>query len=182
MSTYARIQSGIVAEIIAPMFDASGNEIPIVDRFHPEIVATLVNVTSYATEPQPGWVATDSAGNWTFTTPIPVVLSVAQQAAVAFSAGLQVKSAATTSLNGTYGIDSLSQADIIAIETGLNAGKGFPDGSTTFSYPDSSGVMHSFAESDFSNFAAAVRDYVYALRSAVAGTTTSLPSPIATIP
>ncbi|MCG5072293.1 hypothetical protein [Paraburkholderia tagetis] len=182
MSVYVRIQSGIVAEIIAPMLDGSGVEIPIASRFYPLVAATLVDVTAYAVEPRPGWVATESSGAWAFSAPVPVALSGAQQAAVAFSAGIQIKSTATASLNGTYSIDTLSQSDIIAIETGLNAGKGFPDGSTMFNYPDASGIMHSFSEADFSNFAAAVRDYVYALRSAVAGISTSLPSPAATIP
>jgi len=71
--------------------------------------------------------------------------------------------------------------DIIAIETSLNAGKGFPGGVTPLNYPDVTGVMHSFAEANFTDFAAAVRDYVYALKSVIAGASTTLPSPSATI-
>ncbi len=65
--------------------------------------------------------------------------------------------------------------DIIAIETSLNAGKGFPGGAPTFNYPDNAGEMHVFSEENFANFAAAVRDYVYALKSIVAGASSTLP-------
>jgi hypothetical protein len=41
--------------------------------------------------------------------------------------------------------------------------------SMAIDYPDASGVMHAFSEANFTDFAAAVRDYVYALKSAIAG-------------
>ncbi|WDD94657.1 hypothetical protein Bsp3421_004791 [Burkholderia sp. FERM BP-3421] len=98
-----------------------------------------------------------------------------------FSAGIAISSTSTPALNGTYACDQLSQMDIIAIETSINAGKGFPGGATTFNYPDVSGVMHAFSEANFTNFAAAVRNYVYALKSVIAGVSTTLPSSTAEI-
>lgn len=104
-----------------------------------------------------------------------------QSAQAALIAGLSVTSTGTPALNGIYAVDQLSQMDIIAIETSINAGKGFPGGSTTFNYPDMGGVMHSFTETAFTAFAAAVRDYVYALKSVVAGASTTLPTTSTTI-
>lgn len=45
MKTYARINAGVVVEIIEPMTDVRGQEIPISERFHPDFVATLVDVS-----------------------------------------------------------------------------------------------------------------------------------------
>ncbi|MBT2299287.1 hypothetical protein J7E70_02310 [Variovorax paradoxus] len=42
MKTYARMVGGFVAEIIEPLFDPNGVEVPIEERFHPDIVAQLV--------------------------------------------------------------------------------------------------------------------------------------------
>lgn len=64
MKTYARIDNPnpedpaqeIVVEIIRPMVDVDGNEIPIGDRFHPDFVKTLVDVTSTEPTPQVGWI------------------------------------------------------------------------------------------------------------------------------
>lgn len=98
------------------------------------------------------------------------------QANAALDAGIAIKSTSTPALNGTYAVDRLSQMDIIAIETSLNAGKGFPGGSSTFSYPDVGGVPHTFTEANFTNFAAAIRDYVYGLKSVMNGASTNLPT------
>jgi len=71
--------------------------------------------------------------------------------------------------------------DVIAIETSLNAGKGFPGGAHTFGYPDVTGALHSFSEANFTDFAAAVRDFVYALKAVIVGQTTTLSAATATI-
>ncbi len=125
---------------------------------------------------------TDAQATVLLTPPPPTaaeVLTASAQAAL--ETGLSITSTGTPSLNGTYACDQLSQMDIIAIETSLNAGKGFPGGSATFGYPDSIGVMHSFSETNFTNFAAAIRDYVYALKSVIAGASKTLPSSTSTI-
>jgi hypothetical protein len=44
MKTYARIQDGIVMELIEPFADDAGQEVPIDQRFSPQIVATLAVV------------------------------------------------------------------------------------------------------------------------------------------
>ncbi|WP_343661106.1 hypothetical protein [Ralstonia sp.] len=55
MKTYARIDSGIVAEIIQPMTDAKGNEMPIAQRFTAEFVSTLVDITGVVPQPADRW-------------------------------------------------------------------------------------------------------------------------------
>jgi hypothetical protein len=106
----------------------------------------------------------------------PATVPLKTQAQSALTAGLQIASTATPALNGVYAIDPLSQADIVALETSLNAGKSFPGGVATFNYPDMSGAMHAFTETNFTNFAAAVRDYVYAIKSVIGGASTTLPT------
>lgn len=70
MHTYARIDTGIVAEIIQPAtWPATGGEIPIAERFTEELVATMVDVTNVSPQPVCGWSATETGGSWTFTAP-----------------------------------------------------------------------------------------------------------------
>jgi len=120
------------------------------------------------------------------TVPAPTSAQVATQALVQsamlmLSTGIAVVSTGTPALNGTYAVDQLSQMDVIAIETSLNAGKGFPGGATTFGYQDVTGALHSFSEANFTDFAAAVRDFVYACKSVIAGQSTTLPPATAMI-
>lgn len=51
MKIYARLDDGVVVEIINPMTDAEGSEIAIERRFHPDFVAMLVDVTELAPPP-----------------------------------------------------------------------------------------------------------------------------------
>ena len=55
MHIYARIDNGVVAEIIAPAAWDDGTEIPIAQRFTAELVATMVDITSVSPLPEPGW-------------------------------------------------------------------------------------------------------------------------------
>lgn len=143
------------------------------DNSETTVVSVFGNAQDPAVFPNQGEIADTDSRYLAFLHPAP---TPAINATAALAAGLMVSSTATPTLNGTYAVDPLTQMDIIAIETSLNAGKGFPGGATTFNYADMSGAMHSFAETDFTNFAAAVRDYVYALKSVIAGASTALPS------
>lgn len=55
MKTYARVDGGIVVEIIGPMVDDNGDEIEIDRRFTPQFVATLVDITTELPMPSEGW-------------------------------------------------------------------------------------------------------------------------------
>ena len=53
MKTYARMDAGRLAEIIPPMADENGREIPIEERFHPDIVSQLVEYDPANPPPPP---------------------------------------------------------------------------------------------------------------------------------
>lgn len=55
MNSYARIDNGVVVEIIAPMTDSEGKEIPVAERFTVQFVATLVDISTVSPVPQEGW-------------------------------------------------------------------------------------------------------------------------------
>lgn len=58
--TYARIDGGLIAEI----FQTAGD---ITTMFHPSLV--WVDVTSITPAPAPGWAASQSGGQWSFSAP-----------------------------------------------------------------------------------------------------------------
>lgn len=65
MKTYVRTQENWVVEVIGPAFDGDGNYIDIDVRYHPDFVASLIDVTSHY--PIPGlWWRYDGAS---FTPP-----------------------------------------------------------------------------------------------------------------
>lgn len=55
MKTYARVDNGIVQEVIEPFADPDGNEYAIEDRFTPDLVAQMVDITGIAPKPQLLW-------------------------------------------------------------------------------------------------------------------------------
>lgn len=62
MHTYARVYGGVVVEIITPATDQNGNEIPVAERFTPEFIDTLVDISS--TTPMPGYMWTYREGEF----------------------------------------------------------------------------------------------------------------------
>ncbi len=65
MQTYARVEQGVLVEIIKPLLYDDGTEIPITARFPDFFLETLVNITNE--DPMPGemW----SYNGETFTPP-----------------------------------------------------------------------------------------------------------------
>jgi hypothetical protein len=61
MKSYARIDAGVVVEIIRPMHDEEGNEASIDDRYTREFVATLVDITDLIPMPSEHWAYADGA-------------------------------------------------------------------------------------------------------------------------
>ena len=55
MKTYVQIYLGYVSEVIRPRVDDDGNEIQIHERYTPQFISTLVDVSSMPTQPQVGW-------------------------------------------------------------------------------------------------------------------------------
>ena len=68
-----------------------------------------------------------------------------------------------SALNGTYAVGPDQQRNITAIYAGIKGGDGLPGGGSSFGYQDASGVQHTFSATQFSDFAKAVRDYIYEL-------------------
>lgn len=151
-------------------------------QFTDSTKATIQSVFSCAQDsvdyPNQGIVDVTDSRYLAFINPTP---TVAHQAAMLLSTGLSIVSTSTPAINGTYAVDQLSQMDVIAVETSLSAGKGFPGGVTTFNYPDAAGTMHAFSETNFTNLAAAVRDFVYGCKSVIAAASTVLPASSTTI-
>jgi hypothetical protein len=54
MRTYANIENGYIIEIIAPRVDDDGAEIPIDQRYHPDFVAKLIDITDVTPQPACG--------------------------------------------------------------------------------------------------------------------------------
>lgn len=57
MKTYARVDNGVVVEIIPPSSnnEGGGADIPIEDRFTPEFVESLVDITTIVPPPGEHW-------------------------------------------------------------------------------------------------------------------------------
>jgi hypothetical protein len=108
--------------------------------------------------------------------------SLAEQATARLSAGLAITSTATPSLSATYAVDNAAQAHIQAEIISILLNGSFADGSASVAWPDTAGVIHSFAGvAAFKDFAAAVSAYVAALFKVINGTSTALPAATATI-
>jgi hypothetical protein len=98
--------------------------------------------------------------------------------------GLTVSSSSTPALNGTYMCTDImwdgiiSEANAIALS---GATPTFADGTTSLSWPDKAGVMHTFTPAQFHSFAMAVDSFV-AQCAVYSVTGATAPSNAATIP
>lgn len=66
MKTYAYIYQGSVWEVIKPVEDADGNEIPLSDRYAPEFCESCVDISDLDPMPRAGWLYDGSK----FTDPV----------------------------------------------------------------------------------------------------------------
>lgn len=64
---YVVVEHGVVREIIEPGYDLDGIEYPIDERFPPELVSTMVEVTDVDPRPDQNW----TYENGVFSQPIP---------------------------------------------------------------------------------------------------------------
>lgn len=69
MHVYAHIFEGVVWEIIDPMQDSDGVEIPLSNRYTQEFCETCIDVTDVTPRPECGWTAIEKDGTWTFAAP-----------------------------------------------------------------------------------------------------------------
>lgn len=103
----------------------------------------------------------------------------------AVAAGCQIVSTSTPSLNATYGLDRDSIDNIVAVGTSIANGLGFPNGQTTFGWPDINYVPHDMTEDQFKHFGAGIQGFVQQLKqwrlTTSTGGTAQLPSQPVTI-
>lgn len=88
---------------------------------------------------------------------------------VAVTAGVQITSTGTPSLNGTYALDINSRSNITAEQVYIATTSKFTNGGSTRQWPDISGAFHAFpSTTEFTDFAEAVAQYYDSLATAVA--------------
>jgi hypothetical protein len=183
MTIYVRIDpQNKVAETFTPP-----EGVPIADCFHPDL--QWVDVTGISPQPEPGDLATENNGTWTFTTPTPPEApppTAQQLLAEKLAAGITLTSTGTPALNATYALDDVSTAQIFQIGLYANQFGVFPSGGTTQAYPDIAGTPHDFGIAAFIAFLRAVAPLVSALETQAGvmaqGGTPSWPPQTATIP
>ena len=171
MSNFARIQSGVVAELFTPPAGVS-----IASCFHSALL--WVDVTAQPTV-VPGW----SYSGGVFTPPAALaapVLTLAQRAWAAMATGLTLTSTGTPALSGAYAVDVTAQV-ITSQVTSILLNGTFADGTGSVAWPDTAGALHTFTIAQFKVFATAVAAYVAALFKAINGISTTLPSGSVTI-
>lgn len=162
---------------------------------YPGLNSSTATLVQNVTLPSPWVPSAYSYSNGTFTVVNQAAVTAAikeatlQQAQQTFvalmSSGVVLTSTGTPALNGTYATDVNAQQEITSIMTGIADGLGLPGGGSTFGYQDTSGIIHQFDATHFSNLAKAIRDFVYncdaALATIQAGGTASFPSNQVTI-
>jgi hypothetical protein len=92
-----------------------------------------------------------------------------------------VVSTGTPSLSGTYSIVSDQTGDMTGVVVGLLLNGTFPNGGTTYGWPDASLTLHTFTIPQFKLFSSAILTYVSAWKQAMQGVLPYPTSPI-TIP
>ena len=102
-------------------------------------------------------------------------------AAAALAGGLAVTSTSTSSLNGTYAVDSNTTAEINAEITSILLNTTFTDGTTALAWPDVTGAAHSFNVAQFKALATAIASFVTSVNKYARGQLSSLPPSTAVI-
>lgn len=115
MKTYARLENMVVVEIILrQLYDAEspdwvegdpsriGQEIPIELRFHPSLVANMVDITDLNPQPQYGWVW-DGASFAPYVAPPPSSAEIIAANTTKLQAANQLATAQKTALTNRIG-------------------------------------------------------------------------------
>lgn len=103
-------------------------------------------------------------------------------ALAALAAGVQVVSAGTPSLNGTYECDADSQHRMMAVVLYCVVNNTFPGGLSSYGWMDKNNEPHIFTGvAQFKEFATRIADYVSSLEQVEFGVTTQLPGQPVTI-
>ncbi|MEJ0019706.1 MAG: hypothetical protein WDN25_24770 [Acetobacteraceae bacterium] len=169
MPTYARIDDGIVAELYTPPAEVSAT--PLAELFHVDL--RWIDVSAVSPQPEPRWTYD---GSVFAPPPLPPPPTLQQQAMALLSQPVTVDCLALPALDGAYPIDQATQMQITGIAAAISAGLGLPGGGATFNWPDVVGVAHTWPAGQFTEFAKAVMNYVYACAQVAQGHGTTLPA------
>lgn len=168
MSIFAEIKAGTVSNVAVA---SAAADLP---------AGQWIQIDTLTPQPGIGW--TYSSGTFTPPTPpAPPAPTLAQQAAALIAAGLTITSTSTSSLDGTYATDPVSQQHISAEVTSILLNDTFTDGTSSIAWLDAAGASHTFTVAQFKTFATAVAAFVSACLKCVNGQSTTLPSASATI-
>jgi hypothetical protein len=181
MTTYARVQNGVVAELFAPPAGTT-----MAACFNPALQWVECDGTPGVAV---GWSATETNGAWTFAAPAAPAQSPAQQAQSLVSTGIVI-----TSTSGGWSATFPTQTDatgasvwtmVLAEQVALvaNNNAAFADGSKAVQWPDVTGALHSLTPTQFQAFAMAMGAFVAGCRNVINGVSgATLPATAATIP
>ncbi len=169
MPTYARIDDGIVAELYTPPAEVAAT--PIAELFHADL--RWIDVSAVGPQPEPRWTYN---GSVFAPPPLPPPPTLQQQAMALLGYPVTVTCSALPALDGAYPIDQATQMQITGIAAAISAGLGLPGGGATFNWPDVGGVAHPWPAPQFTEFAKAVMNYVYACAQVAQGHGTTLPT------
>jgi hypothetical protein len=117
-----------------------------------------------------------------YVPPTPPPPTVQQQALALLGQPVAVQSTSMPALDASYPIDQITQGQITGIAAAINAGLGLPGDGPTFNWPDATGTPHQWPALQFTFFAKAVMNYVYACAQVAQGHGTTLPGTTLTIP
>lgn len=165
MKTYAFIQKNRVVEIIHPVVGAEGQYVPIAERFRPEFVAAMVDVTGLSPTPEVGFVY-DGAVFFA-----PAAATAAEVVAFAQTRQLTVlaadyANAVGTSVNYTSkgGVSKLHQADESSVANLSKMLLAFAGGSVPagFAWLSEDNTAVPFLYSDLQSLADAIGTQAYA--------------------
>ena len=109
--------------------------------------------------------------------------SLAQQAAALVAGGLHVTSTGTPGLSGVYSCDAVAISHVSSEMLSVLAGNVFADGTTSVTWVDAAGGMHTFPSVEsWKPFALAIGAFVAAATKTQLGISMALPANTATIP
>jgi hypothetical protein len=113
---------------------------------------------------------------------VPPPPTLQDQASAMLTQPVTVVSAAVPAVNADYPIDPATRTQMTSIAATINAGLGLPGGGSTFNWADVNGNPHQWPQEQFTAFAGAVMNFVYACTQVVQGHSTTLPDTTLSIP
>jgi len=162
---YVRILNGLVAELFTPP-----EGVAIDDCFAPGLVWN--DITGVSPQPEPGWIATEAGGGWTYTAPpapvIPPEQVAATELASRVTAGIAITSTGTPSLDCTMALDAVTMDQIKSVASDFQNGFGLPGDLPTFTYPDINGQPRTFTGAQLVALYRAQRNLLFVLNSQAA--------------